>query len=80
MILDERHDVLYVPTSVVLEDSSVYLIPAGGGTLEKRQVGTGLVNWEQTEIVSGLVEGDYLVRSVDREGVENGAAAQIDEP
>lgn len=80
VILDERHDVLYVPTSVVLEDSSVYLIPAGGGTLEKRQVGTGLVNWEQTEIVSGLVEGDYLVRSVDREGVENGAAAQIDEP
>lgn len=80
VILDERHDVLYVPTSVVLEDSSVYLIPAGGGTLEKRQVGTGLENWEQTEIVSGLVEGDYLVRSVDREGVENGAAAQIDEP
>ena len=80
VILDERHDVLYVPTSVVLEDSSVYLIPAGGGTLEKRQVGTGLKNWEQTEIVSGLVEGDYLVRSVDREGVENGAAAQIDEP
>ena len=80
VILDERHDVLYVPTSVVLEDSSVYLIPAGGGTLEKRQVGTGLVNWEQTEIVSGLVEGDYLVRSVDREGVENGAVAQIDEP
>ena len=80
VILDERHDVLYVPTSVVLEDSSVYLIPAGGGTLEKRQVETGLVNWEQTEIVSGLVEGDYLVRSVDREGVENGAAAQIDEP
>ena len=80
VILDERHDVLYVPTSVVLEDSSVYLIPAGGGTLEKREVGTGLENWEQTEIVSGLVEGDYLVRSVDREGVENGAAAQIDEP
>jgi len=80
VILDVRHDVLYVPTSVVLEDSSVYLIPAGGGTLEKRQVGTGLENWEQTEIVSGLVEGDYLVRSVDREGVENGAAAQIDEP
>ena len=80
VILDVRHDVLYVPTSVVLEDSSVYLIPAGGGTLEKRQVGTGLENWEQTEIVSGLVEGDYLVRSVDREGVENGAKAQIDEP
>ena len=47
--------------------------------LEKRAVETGLKNWEQTEIVSGLQEGDTVVRSINREGVEDGAMAQIDE-
>jgi HlyD family secretion protein len=78
VIIDERHDVLYVPTAVVLEDSSVYVIPAGGGLLEKRLVETGLSNWEQTEITSGLSEGDYVVRSIDREGVANGVVARIE--
>jgi HlyD family secretion protein len=80
VILDERHNVLFVPTAVVLEDSSVYVIPAQGGPLEKRTVQTGLENWEQTEIVAGLEEGDYVVRSIDREGVEDGAMAEFDEP
>lgn len=78
VIIDERHDVLYVPTAVVLEDSSVYVIPAGGGVLEKRLVETGLSNWEQTEITGGLSEGDYVVRSIDREGVANGVVARIE--
>jgi HlyD family secretion protein len=78
VIIDERHGVLYVPTVVVLEDSSVYVIPAGGGLVEKRIIETGLSNWEQTEVVKGLEEGDFVIRSIDREGVADGVKARIE--
>jgi HlyD family secretion protein len=78
VILDERQDVLHVPTSAVLEDSSVYVIPEGGGQLEKRQIQSGLANWESTEVLSGLEEGDFVVKSVDREGVADGVIARIE--
>ncbi len=78
VIIDERQGVLYVPTVVVLEDSSVYVIPEAGGLLEKRTIEAGLSNWEQTEIVHGLKEGDFVVRSIDREGVADGAQARVE--
>jgi len=78
VILDERHDVLLVPTSAILEDSAVFVIPGGGGRLEKRMIKAGLSNWEITEVISGLKEGDLVVKSVDREGVADGVFAQIE--
>ena len=78
VILDERQDVLHVPTSAILEDSAVYVIPEGGGRLEKRAIKAGLSNWEVTEVVSGLQEGEFVVKSVDREGVADGVIAQIE--
>jgi HlyD family secretion protein len=78
VILDERHDVLQVPTSAILDDSAVFVIPEGGGRLEKRVIQPGLSNWEFTEVVSGLKEGDLVVKSVDREGVADGVVAQIE--
>ena len=78
VILDTRNSVLYVPTSVILEDSSVYVIPNGGGVIEKRTITTGLANWEQTEVLSGLKEGELVVRSVDRNGVADGVTAEIE--
>jgi HlyD family secretion protein len=78
VILDERHDVLHVPTSAILDDSAVYVISAGGGRLEKRAIKTGLSNWEITEVISGLQEGDFVVKSVDREGVADGVVAQVE--
>jgi HlyD family secretion protein len=78
VILDERKDVLHVPTSAILEDSAVFVIPDGGGRLEKRVIQAGLANWEITEVVSGLKEGEFVVKSVDREGVAEGVSAQVE--
>jgi HlyD family secretion protein len=78
VILDERQDVLQVPTGSILEGSSVYVIPAAGGLLEKRTIESGLSNWEVTEVVSGLKEGEFVVKSVDREGVADGVIAQVE--
>ena len=73
IILDVREDVLHVPTQVLVEGQHVFVLV--DGHLEKRGVTPGLANWEFTEIVEGLAEDELVVMSVDREGVEDGAAA-----
>ena len=75
VILDQRTDVLRVPTSVILPDKKVYVLDAATSKLQARAVGTGLANWEFTEITSGLEAGDRVVSSIDREGVADGALA-----
>jgi len=73
IILDVRRDVLRVPTSALLEGSRVLLL--GDGKLVERNVKTGLANWEYTEVTGGLVAGDRIVTSLEREGVKAGAVA-----
>ena len=69
----ERHDnVLRVPTETVLEESRVLVYREADGTLESRQFEAGISNWRYTEVLSGLDEGERVVVSVDREGVEAG--------
>jgi HlyD family secretion protein len=73
VILDVRLDVLRVPTQVVIDGQRVFVL--ANGTLEERAVSRGIANWEFTEIVDGLAEGELVVLSVDREGVADGVAA-----
>jgi HlyD family secretion protein len=75
VVLDERDSTLRVPTSVILPDKSVYVFNAASGQLESRRIEAGIANWEYTEVLSGLSEGDRVVSSIDREGVRDGAAA-----
>lgn len=70
-----RASVLRIPTQTLLEGNHVLLFQ-DNGVLAERTVTTGLANWEQTEITSGLKEGDRIVLSLDREGVKSGARVQ----
>jgi HlyD family secretion protein len=45
------------------------------GLLAARPIEKGLSNWDQTEVRSGLKEGERVVLSLDRDGVEDGALA-----
>jgi HlyD family secretion protein len=76
VLLDQREDVLRVPTSVVLPNKTVYVLDPKTERLESRPVEVGIKNWEYSEIVSGLHEGELVVSSVDRDGVRAGAAAR----
>lgn len=78
VVLDERGDALRVPTAVILSDKTVYVLHPGTQTLERKQIETGLSNWEYTEILRGLSEGDQIVTSVDRNGVRDGALAKAE--
>jgi HlyD family secretion protein len=66
-----HQNVLRIPTQALLENNRVLLYGAGG-VLEERTVTTGLANWDQTEITSGLKEGDQIVLSLDQAGVKAG--------
>jgi HlyD family secretion protein len=77
VILDEQEDALRVPTEAVLEGNQVLVFTADQ-RLVQREITTGLSNWEWTQVVDGLAEGDEVVVSVEREGVEDGVAARRD--
>ncbi|OGT01674.1 MAG: efflux transporter periplasmic adaptor subunit [Gallionellales bacterium RBG_16_57_15] len=74
IVHETRASVLRIPTQALLEGKRVFLYQ--DGVLEDRTVTTGLANWEQTEITSGLKEGDRIVLSLDRAGVKAGARVQ----
>jgi HlyD family secretion protein len=75
IVLSGRDKVLRVPTAALIEGSRVMMLNAESGKLEERKVKAGLANWEFTEIVEGLAEGDRIVTSLEREGVKVGARA-----
>lgn len=68
------HDsVLRIPTEAVLEGNRVLVVDPASSRLESRTFEPGISNWEYTEVVAGLREGERVVISVAREGVEEGA-------
>jgi HlyD family secretion protein len=75
IVLDVRENVVRVPTQALMEGNRVLLYTANAGTLEERQLETGLSNWAYTEVRSGLTAGQRVVLSVERKGVAAGARA-----
>lgn len=76
VLLDTHRDVLRIPTQAILEGRRVFVL--ADGRLQAREVKRGLANWEYTEVLDGVREGELVVLSVDREGVADGAAAVQD--
>jgi len=75
VILQEEEGALRIPTEAILEGNKVLQI-GSGGLLEEKKIEVGLSNWAWTEVINGLKEGDEIVVSIDRDGVEVGALAE----
>lgn len=73
IILASRDNVLRIPTSTLLDGNKALLYNSVTKKLEERTVKTGLSNWEYTEILHGLKQGDHIVASLEQEGVKAGA-------
>jgi HlyD family secretion protein len=80
IVLSVRENVLRVPTAALIEGNRVLVLNGDSGKLEERKVKAGLANWEFTEIIEGLAEGERIVTSLEREGVKVGAKATAAEP
>ena len=74
VILDQRTEVLRVPSSAVAEDGRVLVLVEG--ILVEGQIEPGLKNWQFTEVVSGLAEGDAIVAARDSTEIKPGARAE----
>jgi len=60
---EERDDVLLVPNSAITtRGGQTYVqVVSPNGTTEERIIGTGISNWQYTEVTSGLSEGEQVV-------------------
>ncbi|MFN3884493.1 MAG: efflux RND transporter periplasmic adaptor subunit [Rhodocyclaceae bacterium] len=72
ILLEARDDVLRIPTAALQEGNRVLRVDAEG-RLEARRIEPGLANWEWTEVRAGLMGGDRIVLSLEKEGVKPGA-------
>ena len=77
VIIDTSKETLGLPTQAIMRGDNVFVIN-DDNTIEKRELETGLSNWQFTEIISGLELEDRIVLSVDRAGVKDGAIVEID--
>ncbi|MGZ8252373.1 MAG: efflux RND transporter periplasmic adaptor subunit [Methylophilaceae bacterium] len=74
IVLDSHDSVLRVPTSTLIEGNKVLIYRPDTKKLEERTIKTGITNWEYTEVLDGLKEGDRIVASLEREGIKAGVA------
>jgi HlyD family secretion protein len=76
ILLQSRPNVLRVPSRAVLEGNKVLVYQ--DGRLSERRFQAGLADWDYTEVLGGLAEGQQVVQSLGREGVKDGARAVPD--
>lgn len=76
ILLQSRTKVLRVPSRAVLEGNKVLVYE--DGRLSERRFRAGLADWDYTEVLDGLAEGQQVVQSLGREGVKDGARAVPD--
>jgi HlyD family secretion protein len=79
IIIEVEQDVLRIPTQALLDSSRVFVYQAQKRTLQERTVQVNLSNWDNTQVIEGLQEGESVVISTDRPGLEDGVRVKITE-
>lgn len=62
IIVDERNDVLLVPNGAISHqgmETQVQVVK--DGAVEMRSITTGISDWQNTEVISGLTEGEEVI-------------------
>jgi len=78
VILDTHNNSLRIPTEALLEGNRVYLYDPTLSEISEVTIRTGLSNWQHTEVLEGLEQGQQIVTSIDREGLDDGAVVKIE--
>jgi HlyD family secretion protein len=78
VLVGRKDDVLQVPSSAVMErEGKKFVYVVAGGKIARRDVATGIGNWDRTEILSGLSAGDPVVVSLDQKDLAPGVRAVV---
>jgi HlyD family secretion protein len=75
IILRSHDDVLRIPTYALMEGNKVLIVE--NNQLVSRNLKIGLRNWEYTEILDGLKEGELVALSLDLAQVTEGAKVKV---
>lgn len=73
ILIQAHKDVLQVPTEAIFDQNQVYVLK--DGHLQLRNVTTGLSNWQTTEVLSGVEEGEWVMTSAEQTDLADGMAA-----
>lgn len=74
IVVASKEGVLRIPTSAVGEEGKVLVLAKR--RLVERRVQIGLANWQFTEVLEGLTEGEEVVMSRDRPEIRAGVRAR----
>ncbi len=62
IIVEERSDVLLIPNGAIIgQGRETYVQVLKDGVIEPRSITTGISNWQYTEVIDGLTEGEQIV-------------------
>lgn len=79
ILLEEKREVLRVPTETLLDGQRLYRYDAAAGRLRETRIRTGLSNWRWTEVLDGIEAGARILASLDQEGLADGLAVRPEE-
>lgn len=77
VIIDSHSNSLRIPTEALLEGNKVYLYDPDFDTISEVNVTVGLSNWQHSEILQGLEQGQQIVTTIDAEDLVDGAVVKI---
>ncbi len=78
VIIEVKDKTLRIPTEAIKDENTVLIYNSEDGLLQQRTIKKGISNWVHTEILSGLQDGERVVTSIDRKGVEAGVEAIVE--
>ena len=75
ILVDEKEDVLFVPSETLIREQFAYVVENGHAV--KRTVELGVGNWRHKEVLAGLELGEILVTSINLKGLRDGVKVKV---
>lgn len=75
ILVDEKENVVYAPTESLIRQEYAYVVENGRAV--RRDVKTGVGNWNTIEVTEGIKEGDLLITSVSNKSLKDGVKVKV---
>lgn len=78
VITGRAKDVLYLPTNAIIEKADgQFVFIAEKGVAREKRIKTGLSNWDTSEVIEGLREGDEVITSLEIKKFTDGTKIKV---
>ena len=78
VITGRAKDVLYLPTNAIIEKADgQFVFVAEKGVAREKKIKTGLSNWDTSEVIEGLREGDEVITSLEIKKFTDGTKIKV---